>query len=376
MTPPKIVLAYSGGLDTSIAIPWLRERHGADVVALALDLGQAVDRHDLQARALAAGAASVRVVDAREEFARDFAAAALRADAFYEDRCPMSRALGQAFVAGKLVEVAAVERASAVAHGCRGGDARDARVDASLRALAPALPVHAPAREWGMDEAGKRAYAHARGIHVPASDEWPGTDVNIWGRSIEIGPSGPPWTDTPGRLYRLTSTSRAPGEPAHADLVFEAGTPTALNGVPMSLVDLIDSLNTIAGLHGIGRLDVAHVGPDGARSRVIGEAPAAVLLHTAHHALQRATLPGASIPVWRQVSDRYVALVDGGQWFTPARTALDALVAKAQQAVAGVVRLELWQGTCRIVERRLSGAGPDPALALSLAADARQLVTM
>jgi len=342
----RIVLAYSGGLDTSVAIPWLAGKYGAEIVAVTMDLGQGKGLEDVRDRALAGGAVRAHVLDVREEFARDYVLRALQADALDEDRYPMGTALGRPLIARKLVEIAAIEQAAAIAHGStRQG------FDIAVRALNPAIVVVAPVRDWGMTRPEEIEYARARGISVPVTvDSAYGTDANLWSRSIEWAVPEVAWTEPPEEIYTLTRRpADCPDEAAYVELTFERGVPTAINGVAMPLVELIASLGTIAGAHGVGRIDMVENRLAGIRPRQIYEAPAAVVLHMAHKELQRMVTTKDAARFSRAVSLQYADIVDNGLWFTPLREALDAYVAKVQELVSGVIRLKLFKGDCRVV---------------------------
>ena len=367
----RIVLAYSGGLDTSVAIPWLAEHYGAEVIAVTLDLGQGRELEQIRERAIAAGAARCHVLDARDEFARDFILPALQAGAIYEDRYPMATSLGRPLIAQKLVEIAAMEKATAIAHGCTGKGNDQVRIDVSARALNPRIRVIAPAREWNMSRPDEIEYAQKRGIPVPATKASPySTDENLWGRSIECGALEDPWTEPPEEIYALTkSPADAPDVPAYVEIEFAQGVPTQVNGVAMPFPELITSLETIAGAHGVGRIDMLENRLVGIKSREIYEAPAGVALHAAHKELQKLVTTKDLERVCRFVSQQYADIVYNGLWFTPTREALDALVEKVQERVTGVVRLKLFKGDCRIVGRKSPHALYDQALATYDAGD-------
>lgn len=349
----RIVLAYSGGLDTSVAIPWLAERYDAEIVAVTMDLGQGKELEQVRDRALAAGAVRAHVLDLQDVFARDYILPALKADAIYEDHYPMATSLARPLIGQKLVEIAAIEQATAVAHGCTGKGNDQVRFDVTARALNPALRIIAPARVWGMTRDEEIEYARRRGVPVPVTSSSPySTDTNLWGRSIECGVLEDPWQEPPGEIYALTkSPSECPDQPAYVEVQFERGAPTAINQVAMSLVDLIGSLNAIAGEHGVGRIDMVENRLLGIKSREIYEAPAAVVLHAAHRELQKLVTTRDLDRLARFVSQQYADIVYSGFWFSPAREALDAFVEKVQERVTGVVRLRLFKGDCRIVGR-------------------------
>jgi argininosuccinate synthase len=351
---PRIVLAYSGGLDTSVAIPWLREKHGAEIIAVTLDLGQGRELNQIRERARSAGAIRCHVLDVREEFARDYILPALQADALYEARYPLATALSRPLIAKKLVEIAHMENATAIAHGCTGKGNDQVRLDVSARAIDPAISVIAPAREWGMTRPEEIAYARARHVSVPTTVASPySTDQNLWGRSIECGVLEDPWIEPPDDIYTLTkSPADAPAVPAYVEVEWQAGVPTAVNGVEMSLVELINSLETIAGVHGIGRIDMVENRLVGIKSREIYEAPAGLLLHQAHRELENLVVPRDCLRLKQRLSQEYADIVYNGLWFSPTRLAIDAFVQSIQPRVTGTIRLKLYKGDCRVVGRK------------------------
>jgi argininosuccinate synthase len=361
----RIVLAYSGGLDTSVAIPWLAERHGAEVVAVTLDLGQGRELDHVRARALAAGAVRCHVLDARDEFARDYILPVLQAGALYEEQYPLATALARPLIARKLVEIAAMEGAAAVAHGGTAKGNNQVRLEVSLRALAPDIHVLAPAREWGMSRAEELAYAAVRGIPVSMStDPIYSVDTNLWGRSVQCGVLDDPWREAPPDVYTLTrEPAGCADEPAYVEIEFERGVPVAINDVGMTLVELIDTLTTIAGDHGVGRIDMVENRIVGIKSREIYEAPAAVVLHAAHRDLQGFVTPRELSRLSHLLGTAYADLTYNGLWFTSTREAIDAFVARVQERVTGVVRLKLFHGDVRVVGRTAPAALYDPTLA-------------
>jgi argininosuccinate synthase len=349
----RIVLAYSGGLDTSVAIPWLRARYNADVIAMTMDLGQGKELEDVRNRALAAGAVRAHVLDVREEFASGYVIRALKADALYEDRYPMATSLGRPLIAKKLVELATIEQAGAIAHGCTAEENDRFRLDSSARALDPALEVLAPVREWDMTRPEVVAFAGSHGIPVPATESQYSVDANLWGRSIQCGVLDDPWAEPPEEVFTLTkSGSECPDQPAYVELTFERGAPTAINGVEMSMLELIASLGTIAGAHGVGRIDMVENRLVGSKSREIYEAPAAVVLHDAHKELQKMVVTREADRFSRLVSVQYADTIYNGLWFTPLREALDAYINAVQERVTGHIRMKLFKGACHIVGRK------------------------
>jgi argininosuccinate synthase len=359
-----IILAYSGGTDTTLAIPWLRQRYMADVIAVTLDLGQGRELNQIRERAIAAGAIRCHVLDVRDEFARDYIMPALQADALYEERYPLGTALGRPLIAKKLVEIARMEDAGTIAHGCTGVGTDQMRIDIATRTLDPALTVIAPAREWGMTHADIVEYARARRLPVPVA--LPGaysTDRNLWGRSIECVAAADPWNEPPDNIYALTKApAQAPDTAAYVEIEWEKGVPISVNGVAMSLVELITSVETIAGVHAIGRIDMVENRLPGSKSREIYEAPAATVLHAAHRELEGLVIPKDLQRLKQRLSQDYADLVYNGLWFSQTREALDAFMRNVQQRVSGTVRLKLYKGDCRVVGRKSAFALHDAGL--------------
>ena len=342
----RIVLAYSGGLDTSVAIAWLAEKYQAEVIAVTLDLGQGRELTDVRERALAVGAARAHVLDVREEFARDYILPALQAGALYEDRYPLATALGRPLIARKLVDVARMEGARTIAHGCNGKANDELRLELGVRALDPSIRILAPARTWGMTRAEEIDYARSRRIPIPSTIDSPYTvDTNLWGRSIERGVLEDPWQESPEDIYALTrSPQTCPNEPAYVEV--------RANGIEMPLIELIESVETIAGAHGVGRIDMVENATTGVKSREIYEAPAAVVLHTAHSELQKLVIPRDLERLAHDMGRAYADLVYNGRWFSPTREAIDAFMGTIKPRVTGAVRLKLFKGDCRVVGRR------------------------
>ena len=363
--PKRIVLAYSGGLDTSVAIPWLREKCGAEIIAVTLDVGQGRELNQIRERAMSSGAIRCHVLDVRDEFARDYILPALQADALYEERYPLATALSRPLIAKKLVEIAHMENATAIAHGCTGKGNDQVRIDVSARAVDPAISVIAPAREWGMTRQQEIEYARARNVSVPTTKSNPySTDQNLWGRSIECGALEDLWNEPPDDVYTLTkSPSDAPAAPAYVEVEWLEGVPTKVNGVEMPLVELIDSLETIAGVHGVGRIDMVENRLVGIKSREIYEAPAGLLLHQAHRELEGLVIPKDLQRLKQRMSQEYADIVYNGLWFSPTRSAIDAFVQNIQQRVTGTIRLKLYKGDCRVVGRTSPFALYDHGLA-------------
>ena len=361
----RIVLAYAGGLDTSVAVPWLAERYDAEVVCLTLDLGQGKDLQSVRERALSAGALRAHVLDVREEFAQEYILPALQADAVYGGRYPLATALGRPLIAKKLVEIARIEGASAIAHGCTGKGNDQVRIEVSARALMPSLRVIAPAREEAMSREAKVEFARQRSIPVPPDTPSPySIDANLWGRSVQRGILEDTWVEPPAEIFTLTKDpSQCPGEPAYLELAFERGVPVAVNGVAMPFMDIIASVGTIAGDHGVGRIDMIENRLVGIKTREVYEAPAAVVLHLAHADLEGFVSPRDLQRVKQEMAARYADMVYDGAWYSPVREAMDAFVAKVQERVTGVLRVKLFKGSAHVVGRRSPFALYDTGLA-------------
>jgi len=361
----RIVLAYAGGLDTSVAVPWLAERYDAEVVCLTLDLGQGRDLQSVRERALGAGALRAHVLDVREEFAQQYILPALQADAVYEGRYPLATALGRPLIAKKLVEIARIEGASAIAHGCTGKGNDQVRIEVSARAFMPGLRVIAPARESGMSRDAKMEFARQHGIPVPAAAPSPySIDANLWGRSIQCGVLEDPWVEPPAEVFALTrDQQQCPDEPAYIEVEFERGVPVAVNGVAMPFMDIIASVGTIAGDHGVGRIDMIENRLVGIKTREVYEAPAALVLHLAHADLEGFVSPRDLQRVTQEMAARYADMVYDGAWHSPVRDAMDAFVSKVQERVTGVLRVKLFKGSAQVVGRKSPFALYDLGLA-------------
>jgi argininosuccinate synthase len=360
----KVVLAYSGGLDTSVAIRWLKDR-AWDVVAFTVDLGEKKDLESIQARAIKTGASSAYVADGRAPFLRLFVWPSLQAGAVYEKEYPLATALGRPLIAAMLVQVARREGASAIAHGCTGKGNDQVRFDVATAALAPELQVVAPVREWGMNRDDEIEYATKHGIEVPATVRSPySTDENLWGRSIEAGVLEDPWAEPPADVYAWTTDPRlCPDEPAYVEIGFKQGVPVSLDGQAHDPIELVAALNRIGGESGVGRIDHLENRLIGIKSREIYEAPAAVLLLQAHQALEDITLPKEVARFKDLVAQQWAQMVYDGLWFSPLRDALYAFVAETQQHVTGEVRLKLFKGSSNVVGRK----SPSQLYQLSLA---------
>jgi argininosuccinate synthase len=365
MSPPKVVLAYSGGLDTSVAIPWLKEHKGLDVVAVTVDVGQPVDLERVRAKALASGAVAAHVADARQEFADEFLAPALKANALYEGVYPLSTALARPLIGRHLVAVAKQEGATAVAHGCTGKGNDQVRFDLSTTSLAPELDVIAPAREWGMSREQEIDYAEAHHIPVEATTRSPfSTDENLWGRSVECGILEDPDVEPPEAAYGWTcSPAAAPDAPTYVRFAFERGVPVTLDGDPLPFHELIARLNRTAGDHAVGRIDHVESRVVGIKSREVYECPAALVLIRAHQALEGLVLPRDVLEFKRTVEQRYAQLIYDGLWFTPLRTSLEAFVEATQERVTGTVTMKLFKGSATVTGRHSPHSLYQPSLA-------------
>jgi argininosuccinate synthase len=352
-TRERCVLAYSGGLDTSVAIRWLQEELGYDVVTLTADLGESKDVDAVAARALRTGALSAHIADARRVFIDAFCFPTLAAGALYEGVYPLATALARPLIAKLLVAVAREEGAAAVAHGCTGKGNDQVRFDVAVGALAPELRVVAPVRDWDMGRPQELEYAAMHGIEVAATRESPySVDANLWGRSIECGILEDPWAEPPDEVYEWTAQQHAHASGAVVEIGFERGVPVSLDGRRLDGDQLVGELNAAAGARGIGRIDHVENRLVGIKSREIYEAPAAVTLHAAHHALESLTVTRDVARFQRIVADEWARLVYDGLWFSSLRSALDGFVQETQLHVTGAVRMRLEDGVAQVVGRR------------------------
>lgn len=349
----KVVLAYSGGLDTSVAIKWLKEKYNLDVIALTIDVGNERDFSTIQQKALKVGAVKSLVKDAKEVFINHYVFPALQADAVYEGQYPLATALSRPLMAKLLVDTAVEEGASAVAHGCTGKGNDQVRFDVGINALAPDLKIIAPAREWGMTREETIAYAEKHDIPVPITVASPySIDENLWGKSIECGVLEDPWVEPPEEVFTWTrSPDKAPDEPDYVEIGFEKGIPATVDGQEMNGVSLIQRLNELAGRHGVGRIDHLENRLVGIKSREIYEAPAATVLLQAHQALEAMTLSKAQLRFKQKVAVECADLIYNGLWFTSLHQDLAAYVNSSQRFVTGTVRLKLFKGGCSVVGR-------------------------
>ena len=350
----KVILAYSGGLDTSVAIKWLRENYDLDVIALTVDVGNEKDFTTIRNKALKMGAVKAVVKDVRETFIKDFVLPSLQADALYEGQYPLATALSRPLIARLLVELAQEEGASVIAHGCTGKGNDQVRIEVGIAALAPQLKIIAPAREWGMTRQQTIEYAKKNDIPVPVTASSPySIDENLWGRSIECGVLEDPWQEPPQDAYDWTTApADAPDKAAYIEIGFQKGVPLSLNGHDMSGISLIQRLNEVAGSHSIGRIDMIENRLVGIKSREIYEAPAAIVLTRAHMALEALTLSKAQLRFKQRVAMEYADIVYNGLWFGAQHQDLTAYIKSTQRFVSGTVRLKLLKGSCSVVGRK------------------------
>ena len=351
----KIVCAYSGGLDTSVMIPWLKERYGAEIVTYTGDLGQGENLSAIKAKALNTGASQAFVDDLRDRFVDEFILPAVRASALYEGLYPLHTALGRPLLAARLVEVAHQVGADAVAHGCTGKGNDQVRFETTIRALGPELSIIAPLRDWELTTRELEVdYAVARGIPIPVTRERPySIDQNLWGCAIECGEMEDLWAEPPADAWIMTKDpSHAPKGSVELMISFERGTPTAIDNRPMSAVALINYLNELAGQFGVGRIDMVENRVVGLKSREVYEAPAATLIHMAHTELERIVLDRDTFHYKRKLSQDYANLIYNGSWFGPLRGCLDGFIAASQKPLTGDVRIRVSAGLARITGRR------------------------
>jgi len=350
----KAVLAYSGGLDTSVAIKWLKERYNLKVITLTADIGGYSNLEAIRQKALDIGATKALVMDAKETFIKSFVFPALQADALYEGQYPLATALGRPLIAQLLMDTAKKEGATIVAHGCTGKGNDQVRFDVSIAALAPELKVIAPAREWNMTREQTIAYAQDHNIPVPATTASPySVDENLWGRSIECGAPEDPWSEPPKDVFAWTrSLEETPGQPSYLEIGFEKGIPVSLDDEKLDGVTLVQRIHELAAEHGIGRIDHVENRLVGIKSREVYEAPAATVLLKAHQALEDLVLTKEQLRFKAKVASEYADLIYNGLWFTGLRQDLAAYVQSSQRYVTGIVRVKLHKGNCRIVGRK------------------------
>lgn len=349
----KCVLAYSGGLDTSVAIRWIAENYDVDVIAVAVDIGEERDYEGIRKKGIDVGAVESLIVDAREEFLNDFVWHALKANCMYEDKYPAFTSLARPLIAKKQVEVAQETGAEYVSHGCTGKGNDQVRFELTYAALMPSLKVIAPAREWNMTREEEVEYAEKHGIPVPVGKESPySVDTNMWGRSIECGPLEDATLEPPEEAFLWTTApERAPDKPTYIEIEFEEGIPVALDGERLGGVELIETLNRIGGENGVGRVNMMENRLVGIKSRETYEVPAATILIMAHRDLESLTLDRETQHFKRIIEQRFSELVYYGEWYMPLREALDAFMDETQKTVTGTVRMKLYKGSATAVGR-------------------------
>ena len=348
----EVVLAYSGGLDTSVIIPWLKEHYDCEVIAFAADIGQPDDLSGIEQKALASGASKVYVSDLRDEFLREYVFPTLRAGAIYERKYLLGTSMARPLIARHQVEIARLEHAGAVAHGCTGKGNDQVRFELTYMSLAPDLKIIAPWREWEIrSREDALAYAARHNVPVTATAEKIySLDGNLWHLSHEGGAIEDPWQEPPADAYSLTvAPEEAPDTPEYVTISFEQGWPVAVDGQRMDPVPMVEQLNELAGKHGVGRVILLENRLVGMKSRGVYETPGGTILSTAHRELEHLTLDKMTMRLKDQLAAQYADLVYNGQWFTPVKAALDAFVDKTQEPVTGDVRLKLYKGTCEAV---------------------------
>ena len=362
----KVVLAYSGGLDTSIIIPWLKENYDCEVVAMIADLGQAEDIKAAKAKALKTGASKAYVEDLTKEFADDYLMPMLKSGAVYEGRYYLGTAIARPLIAKRQIEIAHKEKADAVSHGATGKGNDQVRFELTFKALDPDIKIIAPWREWDIKSRSDAvAYAKKRGIATPVTKKKPySSDRNLWHVSYESGILEDPWLEPSEDMYELTTApEKAPAKPAYVEIYFEKGVPVKLNGKKLSPLQLISKLNKLAGTHGVGRVDMVENRLVGIKSRGVYETPAGTVLYLAHTDLEAVTLDRDTAHYKRVVAEKYAELIYFGQWFSPLKKALDGFINQTQKNVTGTVRIKLYKGNAYVCGRKAVKSLYNPALA-------------
>jgi len=349
----KIVLAYSGGLDTSVAVKWLADTYKAQIVTVTVDMGGVKDLEAIKQKALKLGAVNAYVVPVRETFANDYILPALKANCLYEDRYPLATALSRPLISKVMVEVAEREGAEAIAHGCTGKGNDQVRIEVSIAALAPNIKVIAPAREWKFTREAAIKYANEHNIPLPVNLASPySIDENIWGRSIECGVLEDISKEPPEEVYQWTkSPKKSPDEPRYVKITFEQGKPIRLDDKGMDFADMIEKLNVLAGECGVGRIDHVENRLVGIKSREIYESPAGIVLTLAHRDLESLTEPREVTHFKKLLDHKYSELVYNGLWYSPLKDAIDAFNEKVQETVTGTITLRMLKGDCHVVAR-------------------------
>jgi argininosuccinate synthase len=350
----KVILAYSGGLDTSVAVTWIKENYGMDVITLTIDVGNERDFDAVKEKALKVGALKALVIDAKQLFIDYFVFPALQANALYQGQYPLATALSRPLMAKLMVDTAAEEGATAVAHGCTGKGNDQVRFDVGIKTLAPNLRIIAPAREWGMTREETIAYAKQHDIPVPITVDSPySIDECLWGKAIECGILEDPWAEPPEDAFTWTkSPDKAPDKPTFVEIGFEKGIPVSYDGKMMNGVELVQKLNEVAGEHGIGRIDHIEDRVVGIKSREVYEAPAATVLIQAHQALEAMTLSRDQLRFKKKVAEEYSEIIYNGLWFSALNRDLSAYIISTQRYVTGAVRIKLFKGHSMVLGRR------------------------
>ncbi|WP_061599833.1 argininosuccinate synthase [Streptococcus gordonii] len=369
MVKEKVILAYSGGLDTSVAITWLNKDY--DVIAVCMDVGEGNDLDFIHDKALKVGAIESHVIDVKDEFAEDYVLVALQGHTFYEQKYPLVSALSRPLISKKLVEIAHKTGATTIAHGCTGKGNDQVRFEVAIASLDPKLKVIAPVREWKWSREEEINYAKANGVPIPADLDSPySVDQNLWGRANECGVLENPWNEAPEDAYDLTvAPEAAPDSPAYVNIDFEAGVPVALDGKKMKLADLILELNDLAGQHGVGRIDHVENRLVGIKSREIYECPGAVTLLAAHKEIEDLTLVRELAHFKPIIENELSNLIYNGLWFNPATEALIAYLKSTQQVVNGTAKVKLYKGSVTVVARKSNNSLYDENLATYTSAD-------
>ena len=369
MVKEKVILAYSGGLDTSVAITWLDKDY--DVIAVCMDVGEGNDLDFIHDKALKVGAIESHVIDVKDEFAEDYVLVALQGHTFYERKYPLVSALSRPLISKKLVEIAHKTGATTIAHGCTGKGNDQVRFEVAIASLDPSLKVIAPVREWKWSREEEINYAKANGVPIPADLDSPySVDQNLWGRANECGVLENPWNEAPEDAYDLTvAPEAAPDSPVYVNIDFEAGVPVALDGKKMKLADLILELNDLAGQHGVGRIDHVENRLVGIKSREIYECPGAVTLLAAHKEIEDLTLVRELAHFKPIIENELSNLIYNGLWFNPATEALIAYLKSTQQVVNGTAKMKLYKGSATVVARKSNNSLYDESLATYTSAD-------
>lgn len=369
MSKEKVILAYSGGLDTSVAITWLMKDY--DVVAVCMDVGEGKDLDFIHDKALKVGAVESYVLDVKDEFAEEYVLPALQAHTYYEQKYPLVSALSRPVISKKLVEIAHKTGATTIAHGCTGKGNDQVRFEVAIAALDPELKVIAPVREWKWSREEEIEYAKANGVPVPADLDNPySVDQNLWGRANECGVLENPWNQAPEDAFGITtSPEEAPNTPEFIDIEFKEGKPVALNGKEMKLADLIQEVNAIAGKHGVGRIDHVENRLVGIKSREIYECPGAITLLTAHKEIEDITLV-REVSHFKPILENELSnLIYNALWFSPATKAIIAYIKETQKVVNGTAKVKLYKGSAKVVARKSPNSLYDENLATYTSAD-------